>query len=375
MASTPNQQIQILMPEKKSPPSTNNTTSPITFFFANIQGLKPATNNKIPFIRGLLAEAKAMFAAFTETHIKDHLDNEVWIPGYNLYRCDRVNRQKGGVGLYIAESLVCTELLNASNDVVEVLAVKVENQNLVIVVVYKPPDATSQQFQEQLLKNDHCLENLPAPAPNILLLGDFNLRHLKWRNIANNIVAVITPGGSSDENSHSHELLNLCTKFNLNQQIIEPTRLENTLDLIFTNNDDLIRNVTISKTIYSDHNIIEVQTCMHGAPDRQNETSHEGAFTKFNFNNKNIKWDQVNQVLTDISWEDILSNTDPNLCLEQINSVALDVCTRLIPLRKRRSRCKIERDRRSLYRRRKRITERLKEVNISEMRRETLVRE
>ncbi|KAK8723229.1 hypothetical protein OTU49_011922 [Cherax quadricarinatus] len=87
------------------------------------------------------------------------------------------------------------------------------------------------------------------------------------------------------------------------------------------------------------------------------------------------KWDQVNQVLTDISWEDILSNTDPNLCLEQINLVALDVCTRLIPLRKRRSRCKIERDRRSLYRRRKRITERLKEVNISEMRRETLVRE
>nr|XP_053652552.1 uncharacterized protein LOC128702351 [Cherax quadricarinatus] len=114
---------------------------------------------------------------------------------------------------------------------------------------------------------------------------------------------------------------------------------------------------------------------MRGAPDRHNETSHEGAFIKFNFNNKNIKWDQVNQVLTDISWEDILSNTDPNLCLEQINSVALDVCTRLIPLRKRRSRCKIERDRRSLYRRRKRITERLKEVNISEMRRETLVRE
>ncbi|XP_069954607.1 uncharacterized protein [Cherax quadricarinatus] len=292
MASTPNQQIQILMLEKKSPPSTNNTTNPMTFFFANIQGLKPATNNKIPFIRGLLAEAKAMFAAFTETHIKDHLDNEIWIPGYNLYRCDRVNRQKGGVGLYIEESLVCTELLNASNDVVEVLAVKVENQNLVIVVVYKPPDATSQQFQEQLLKIDHCLENLPARAPNILLLGYFNLRHLKRRNIANNIVAVITPGGSSDENSHSHELLNLCTKFNLNQQIIEPTRLENTLDLIFTNNDDLIRNVTISNTIYSNHNIIEVQTCMRGAPDRHNETSHEGAFTKFNFNKK-TKWDQV----------------------------------------------------------------------------------
>nr|XP_053656279.1 uncharacterized protein LOC128705060 [Cherax quadricarinatus] len=41
-----------------------------------LMGLKPSTN-KIPFIKGLLTESNAMFAAFTETLIKDNFDNEI----------------------------------------------------------------------------------------------------------------------------------------------------------------------------------------------------------------------------------------------------------------------------------------------------------
>ena len=49
-------------------------------------------------------------------------------------------------------------------------------------------------------------------------------------------------------------------KHHLVQMIEEPTREENTLDLIFTNNPEIITQLDISKTIMSDHNIIEVTT-------------------------------------------------------------------------------------------------------------------
>nr|XP_053638194.1 uncharacterized protein LOC128692903 [Cherax quadricarinatus]XP_053638195.1 uncharacterized protein LOC128692903 [Cherax quadricarinatus]XP_053638196.1 uncharacterized protein LOC128692903 [Cherax quadricarinatus]XP_053638197.1 uncharacterized protein LOC128692903 [Cherax quadricarinatus]XP_053638199.1 uncharacterized protein LOC128692903 [Cherax quadricarinatus]XP_053638200.1 uncharacterized protein LOC128692903 [Cherax quadricarinatus] len=360
------------MPTTKSPQQTCNTT---LFIFANIQGLKPSTNNKIPFISGLLEESNSLFAAFTETHAKDYFDSEIWIPGYNLFKCDRKNRQQGGVDLYIKESLICTEILNTTNDVVEVLTIKIENQNLVIVLVYKPPDATSQQLKEQLSKIDSCLDNFPAPSPNILLLGDFNLRHTKWKNIANNVVAEIIPGGSSDERSHTQELLNFCNKHTLSQQIVEPTRLENTLDLIFTNNEDLVRNITISKTTNSDHNLIEVQTCMHRSPDQHNAFSYEGTFTKSNFNNKNIIWDQVNYALNETCWEDILNYMNPNQCLEKITLLVAEVCSRYIPIRQKKRRSKLERERCSLYRRRRRIIELLKNARLSDTRKVVLTRE
>ncbi len=44
------------------------------------------------------------------------------------------------------------------------------------------------------------------------------------------------------------------------QIIEEPTREENTLDLIFTNEMSLITKIEVNKTNYSDHNIIEVST-------------------------------------------------------------------------------------------------------------------
>ena len=84
-----------------TPPDTNSVSNtPTTCFssiiYANIQGLKYQTTNKVPFIQGLLTEGNAIFAALTETHIKDHEDSEVWIPNYNLYRTDRKNRSGGG---------------------------------------------------------------------------------------------------------------------------------------------------------------------------------------------------------------------------------------------------------------------------------------
>ncbi|XP_069184308.1 uncharacterized protein [Procambarus clarkii] len=256
---------------------------------------------------------------------------------------------------------------------VEVLIIKIEILNVVIVLVYKSPEANPQQFKDQLMKIEHCLENLTNPAPNIILLGDFNLRHLKWEHLANTVISERIPGSSLNEQAHANDLLRMCDRFALNQQI-EPTRKENTLDLIFTNNDELIRNIMITNTCYSDHNLIEVMTTMGNRPSKPVQIPGGGDFGKFNFNNKQINWEQINKDFTEINWEEQLENANLNQCLENISSVALKICSNRIPLRKRRKRCRLERERRSLYRRRKRITEQ-RSRTLSQERRKRLGRE
>nr|XP_053631473.1 uncharacterized protein LOC128687909 [Cherax quadricarinatus] len=114
---------------------------------------------------------------------------------------------------------------------------------------------------------------------------------------------------------------------------------------------------------------------MHRGPDQQNACTCEGVFTKYNFNNKNINWDQVNHVLNEACWEDVLNDMDPNQCLERINFLVAEACSRHIPLRKKKSRSKLERKRRSLYRRRRRVTELLRSARTSDTRKEALTRE
>ncbi|XP_069193332.1 uncharacterized protein [Procambarus clarkii] len=319
---------------KKSP--IQNITNRVTsFIFANIQGLKTRTNNKVQFINGLLTESNAVFGAFTETHAGELLDSEIWIPGYNLYMCDRKIRSHGGVGLYIREDLVCSELLNVTNEVVEVLGLKIEKINLVIILIYKPPDATAEEFTEQINKIENSLDNLENPIPDIIFLGDFKLPSLRWKIANNNII----PGNLSRPNQPQiRELLRFCDKFSLNQQISEPTRNNNILDLVFTNNEDIIRDNTISDTTYSDHKLIEVQTTINTQNRPKTLIKREGLFSKLNFNNKRIDWEIINRELTNIPWETVLSNTSPTEGIEKLTLEAYQVCLKHVPLRKARKR-------------------------------------
>ncbi|XP_069936150.1 uncharacterized protein [Cherax quadricarinatus] len=290
--------------------------------FANIQGLKSNKNDKVSYVSGLLTEANAMFGAFTETHTRDVLDGEIKIENYNMYRCDRFNTSQGGVGIYIKDTFCWAEVLNCMNDIVEILGINVENRNLVIILVYKPALATAEEFTDQLSKIDSYLDRLENPTPNILLLGDFNLPRVKWKMAQGNVIPEISPGSTLAQQVHTRELMRLCERYSLNQQVIDPTRNENTLDLIFTSNEELIRDITVSKTIYCDHNIIEVQTSINSGVGNCIAKVRDGMFSKFNFNNHRIDWEKIHQELSDIPWESDMSNLNPHQCLEKLNREA-----------------------------------------------------
>lgn len=86
----------------------------------------------------------------------------------------------------------------------------------------------------------------------------------------------------------------------MNQQITDSARNENTLDLKFPSNELLIGDITIARTIYSDHSIIEVQITRNLGL---------GMFSKFNFKNHRTKWDKLTK---NISWETVMSTLNPH---------------------------------------------------------------
>ena len=64
-----------------------------------------------------MCELNALVVALTETHFNEHmLDAECSFSGYDIYRADRAyGRAKGGVALYIKDTIAASCKLLASN--------------------------------------------------------------------------------------------------------------------------------------------------------------------------------------------------------------------------------------------------------------------
>ena len=80
----------------------------------------------------------------------------------------------------------------------------------------------------------------------VILLGDFNFPDIDWS----------CPDISYEA---AAPLLSLSNSLLLNQQVDKPTRLSNTLDLIFCP-DELIKSISVADTYLSDHRILTTST-------------------------------------------------------------------------------------------------------------------
>ncbi|CAB3986093.1 Hypothetical predicted protein, partial [Paramuricea clavata] len=86
---------------------------------------------------------------------------------------------------------------------------------------------------------------------HVILAGDFNAPNIDWKDYAPVKASV-----------HSDRLLEIINEHGLNQMVKEPTRSQgethNILDMIFTNNENIINNVKVLPGI-SDHDIVYFQ--------------------------------------------------------------------------------------------------------------------
>lgn len=206
-------------------------------------------------MESIIAAHNPHIIVVTETWLHQDISDHELIPnGFRIYRNDRDGRG-GGVAIFLKESLRASRLPNVPGLESVVLKLFLEECNLIVVGIYRPPSSDC-SFAENL--NEFlCLNTIRSG--NLLLAGDFNLPAINWSDDF--------PEALTDA---SQPFVDLVILRNLTQLVKLPTRTQQTavsvLDLFLVSNELLRRNprIDIFEGI-SDHKIVsltlEMQFC------------------------------------------------------------------------------------------------------------------
>lgn len=186
--------------------------------------------------------------SFSETWLKSQHTFASLLPDfvdhYSIFRCDRSLKKGGGVMILIHNSITASLVFSESvPNAYEIVAVDVfqEYESFRIITVYRAPSCLSRD-NGQLAK---VLSDLVSCEFSSIILGDFNMPAINWNG---------TEYTAPAEFKVFTEML-LC--HNLKQLVHEATRSNSVLDLVFSNDPQLIDNVAVSVPIgLSDHNSV-----------------------------------------------------------------------------------------------------------------------
>ena len=132
---------------------------------------------KKTLLQHLVYSANYDIVCICETWLtKSVLDSEL-LPGYSIFRRDRVRKTGGGVLVAVRQNIHATRKLHLENEnaefVVIELAVK-KNKPTLLYTFYRPPDSIPDAVQKLNLS----LKNTPESSC-IIVIGDFNLPEIK----------------------------------------------------------------------------------------------------------------------------------------------------------------------------------------------------
>ena len=193
------------------------------------------------------------------------LDAEIKIEGKNIYRTDRTQRQGGGVITYLKDDLAVKSELKHSNSFCDTLGLHIPEIKLALVTIYRPPRCPQFKFKEclEMVKDwASSLETEGQPTPTILISGDFNLGFLEnWDSekleATKEAIQKRTNNGKAvaDYKIQARMLIEFVEEHFLIQHISENTRKQSILDLVFSNDENLIlRCSQLQHAKLSDHN-------------------------------------------------------------------------------------------------------------------------
>jgi hypothetical protein len=363
---------------KRDPTCT--ASRPQTFLLTNIQRLITTSGKtKTKFLSDQAELNGALLVAVTETWLHSGVfDAEVShdFPGYSILRCDRNGRQGGGVAIYLRDDLTGDLVDSADNGVCELLVVYVHQLNTVVAVAYRPPDTKMAEFSPILSKLDTVLSELPEPTPNIVLMGDFNFqdKHLSWIRSDDGVLVPVV----HDHRQHAGEdgpqvrqqaarLCDLALKHNLIQQVDKVTHGREILDLLFTNNEDLVSSATVEPwPSFTDHSIVTAPVSYQLGSEKELEETHlldsGKRLKRLNFNK--APWPEIQKQLCMLDWEPMKDHAkeSPIAALSWFMDQIIPLLETLVP-KKCPRRSKLEKKRKLLWRKLGKLQRKIESVS------------
>ena len=316
----------------------------------NIQGLSTRKRkDKLKHLSEISQSENVVIVALVESHLKqDRLSGEINIPGFNVHRVDRQGSvKKGGVVLYLRADLdgFFGDEHGFSTFNTEFLCIYSPKLNVVLTLLYRP--LGYEGFAEAIYEIRQFIEKRAPPQPNILLMGDFNFPQINWST------EIITGGGRSGVEMKAAQLLrDFSSDFCLTQLIDKPTRGTNILDLVFTNNEDLVYDWKVFDAGISDHRMIMI-TLLLPRVNKDRPPRNGNIFTELNFFSQAIDWSGLADELMAVRWGEapVELNEYYKFFVREVG----ECCERFVPKRRAPRSNTIPRERKILMRRRTRL--------------------
>ena len=311
------------------------------------------------------------FFILTETHFKSyHLDAEIHIPNYTCYRGDRVNRVQGGAATYLYKDLTADTHKCFSNSYCEATMIYCKSANIVIIGVYRPPLAPFDKFAECIASIQAFIDTIER-ATELYIAGDFNLPFVNWNTCAIDLGKSIL---LSDRQS-ALELFDFMEVNFLQQMVSEPTRKDNILDLIFSNNTDMIHSISVSKTEKSDHDtvncvLLHPQFLLPSHATERPVYSPSCLLDDINFNSAN--WESIKNDLKNVDWSQIVDDSVcQNTAWRMFEDTVANICSNNAPSHSQNIRASskysgIPKERRTLLKKKKRLNANINSIKYSD---------
>ena len=313
-----------------------------SFLFMNIAHLYAKYRQKNKLLADY-CDSSTMFICLCKTFLHEGiLDSEVQIPGFIIVRSDRVSRPGGGVCLYLRKkNLIYKICLKYSNSVCDLLIVKILIPDLIIILVCRPSSSPLSDLDDIITKTQEFILSLPAPLPNIILLGDFNMPEVIWDN----------------PHAYNPSYGLLATLSFLNQEVSTPTQKSNVLDLILCS-DGLIKSIDVSECSFSDHCLIKTETYIPVDPITIQAKCINPSLTSFRkvcFNRSD--WINLSQSLKFTNWIHELDQVSPDEILHVAMNILISKCSIHVSLKRPKEvrKSKFQKERRVLMRKRTKL--------------------
>ena len=195
---------------------------------------------KIDEIRCILDKNNFDIFCVSETWLHKYIKNdEIRIPGYNVFRKDRTTGVGGGVCIYVKETMHVNMRADLMFENIEAIWVEIRQGDTKYLVscIYRPPSATT-EYYERIVDMFECARMTEHP---VISLGDLNFNYIMDETLSTNPI-------------HYIETAYDCTSWSTNQHewMIKPPLCY----VILTSHPALHRKSAVLKYTLSDHYLI-----------------------------------------------------------------------------------------------------------------------
>ena len=330
----------------------------------NIQGFDPSATSsqrwKVEHLSNLISDSPSRFLviALTETWLKPHIsDTLIDIEPFTSYRVDRVNREHGGVLLYIHKQIPVSHTEQFDDDICQAVFCVSSVTSYMFASIYKPCDASNESFSRLLHFLQNCISStVDSYKYTKVFLGDFNFPDL-WRLNESEILP---------KTINECSLINFMNDNFLCQYINVATRVSNILDICLSNNDRFVQHLKSEKLEISDHNVVEITIpncelthCVNTSfPSDKLKVQLQG------FNALNLfkaDFSAISESLEQVDWDSLWASSSLEKFPQLLSSTVLDICKQHCPLKgaKKSGKSAHEKSYHTLLRKKKKLNARL----------------